>query len=142
MAVDLLDMPSKRLETLRCILALRRISHGVQGDVIGIVNQHEVIELVVAGERRSLGRDALLQAAVPREADNVVVEDRVGSGVEAGRSHFLRYRNADSVGHPLPQRSGGALDPLGFKILRMPRGVGAEHPEVFHLIDAHLRVTG
>jgi len=41
------------IETLKIVLGvppLRHLGHGVEGDVIGIINENEVIEFIVTGE--------------------------------------------------------------------------------------------
>ena len=45
------------------------LRHGIEGDVVGIVNEDEIIELEVPGESDRFLRHAFLQAAVAGEAD-------------------------------------------------------------------------
>ena len=75
-AVHRLDVPADRLEAQGRVLALGLRRHGVERHVVRVVDQDEVVELLVAREFDGLHRDALLHAAVAREADDVVVEDR------------------------------------------------------------------
>ncbi len=100
-----LHVPADRLELLRGVLALGHLRHRVEGDVVGIVDQDQVIELVVPGERDGFQRDAFLQAAVAREADDVVVEDGVLARVELRGRHLLRNGDADRS-WPRPARAG------------------------------------
>ena len=51
--------------------------HGVESDIVGIVDQDQVIELEMAGERDRLLRDALLHAAVAGQRDDWLVENGV-----------------------------------------------------------------
>ena len=76
-AGDGLDVPAVGVEPLRGVLALGHVGHGVERDVVGIVNEDEVIQLLVGGELACLVGDALLHAAVAGQADDVVVENRV-----------------------------------------------------------------
>ncbi len=87
--VHRLHAPFLRTELLCRVLALRLVRHRIEGDVVGVVKEDEVIELVVPGKGDCLLRHAFLQAAVAREADDVVIEDGVARGVELCRSHLL-----------------------------------------------------
>ena len=52
--IESLDVPAVGVKALAGVLALGGLGHGVEGDVVGIVNQDEVIELVMGGELRGL----------------------------------------------------------------------------------------
>ena len=79
------------------VLALRLLGHRVERDGVRVVDEDQVVELLVARERERLHRDALLHAAVAREADDVVIEDGVLVGVEARLRHLGGDRHADRV---------------------------------------------
>src|SRR5690606_41144056 len=68
-----LDVPAEGLEALGVIAALRLVGHGVEGDVVGVVNEDEVVQLLVGGKGDGLKGDAFLHAAVTAESDHVVV---------------------------------------------------------------------
>ena len=87
-----------------------------------------------ASEQASVG-DAFHQAAVAEEHPRTVVHDRVPVAVEARREHPLRDGHPDGVREPLPERSGGGLDPWRVAVLGVARGHGtelAEAPDLRH----------
>ena len=100
-AVDGLHVEPERLETLGGVLALGLLGHRVQRDGVRIVDEDQVVELLMAGEGERLHGDPLLHAAVARQADDVVIEDGVLGGVEAGLRHLGADRHADRVADPL-----------------------------------------
>ena len=61
----------------------------------------------MAGERRRLVADALLEAAVAADHERVVVDDL---GAEPGAQVGLGEADADAVGEALAERTGGDLD--------------------------------
>ena len=130
-----LHVPADGLEARRGVLALRLRRHGVERDVVGVVNEDEVVEALVAGKGHGLHADALLHAAVAREADHVVVEDRVLGRVEAGRGHLAGHGHADGIAHALPQRTGGAFDAGRLAKLGMAGGLAVELAEIFQLLE-------
>ena len=119
-AIDGLHVPAERLKALAGVLALRRVRHRVERDVVRIVDEDQIIEPEVAGESARFRRDAFLQAAVAGEADDVVVEDLVLGGVEPRRRHLRRHRDADRIAHALAERAGRAFHAGRLEKLRMP----------------------
>ena len=140
-AINRLNAPLDRLETLRRIFALRGVRHRIECHVVGVVNEDQVVQFEMPGERCGLHRHALLHAAVARERDDVVVENRVLRRVEFRRRHFLRHCVADCIRDALAERAGRRLDARRLVEFRMPRRVGAEHAEIFHLPVVHARVA-
>jgi hypothetical protein len=69
--------------------------------------------LLVAGEGDRLHRDALLHAAVARQADDVVIEDRVLRRVEARLGHLRGTAMPDGVRDPCPSGPVVVSTPLG-----------------------------
>ena len=72
--IDGLHIPRDRLEALRHTLALRLDRHRIEGDVVGVVNEDQVIEFLVAGERTRFHRDAFLHAPVTGESHDVIIK--------------------------------------------------------------------
>ncbi len=132
------DVPADRLVDLRRVFALGELGHGVERDVVGIVNQDEVVEGVVRRERDRLTRHAFLEAAVARECDDVVVENRVVRRVVFRRGHLAAEREADGVADALAERAGGAFDARGFMKLRMPRRDAVKLAEIRDLLDGQI----
>ena len=65
----------------------------------------------MAGERARFRRDALLQTAIARQANDVLIENLVLGGIESRRRHFRRHGHADRVTDALAERTGRAFDP-------------------------------
>ena len=129
-----LHVPADRLEARGGVLALRLVGHGVEGDVVGVVNEDQVVQLLVTGESDGLESDALLHAAVTGERDHVVVEDRMLGGVEAGGGHLAGERETDGVGDPLAERASGGLDTGGLVELGVAGGLRVELAEILQLL--------
>gem|GEM_PF-4319854 len=132
------DLPVRRFEALGGVLVLRLRGHRVEGDVVGIVEHDEVVQAEASGEGGGLLGDALLQAAVAREAHHEMVEDLVLRGVEVGRGHLGGDGHADDVAGALAERAGGRLDAGGLAELGVPRGLGVELTEGLHLVDGQV----
>ena len=76
LAVDFLHVKAVGLEAHPGVFALRLLRHRVERDGVRVVDQDQVIESEMAGERARFRRDALLQTAVAREADDMMIENR------------------------------------------------------------------
>ena len=141
-AVDRLDVEPQRLEPLGRVLALGLLGHRVQRDGVRVVDDDQVVELLVAREGERLHRDPLLHAAVARQADDVVIEDGVLRGVEAGLRHLGADRHADRVADPLTERAGRRLDAARrVRQLRVTGRLRAELPEALDLVERHVGVA-
>ena len=121
--IDGLHVPLDRLETLRGVLALRVVRHGIERHVVGIVNEDEIIELEVPGECDGLHGHAFLHAAIARKRDDVVVENLVRRGVVFRRRHLLRNGVTDGIRDALAERPGRGFDAEGFVKFGMARRV-------------------
>ena len=60
---ELHDVPAVALEALRDVVAVRELGRAVDRDVVVVVDVHEPAEAEVAGERRGLVADALLEVS-------------------------------------------------------------------------------
>ncbi len=137
-AVDFLHVESVGLIAFAGVLALRRVRHRVERDRVRVVDQDQVIEPEVSGERARFRGDAFLQTTVAGEADDVLIENLVLGRVEARRRHLRRHRDADGVGHALAERTGGAFDAGRFKKLRMARRLAVQLPEALDLLHRQI----
>ena len=120
--VDRLHVPAVGLVAQRDVLAERDVGVVLDGDLVVVVEHGEVAEPLVAGERRRLGRHALLQVAVGGEDVDVVVEDalaRRGVRVEQAALAASRHGHADGVADALAEGSGGDLDARRVVVLRV-----------------------
>lgn len=127
-----LRVPAVRGVAGRDVLAEGDVGVVLDGDVVGVVEHDEVAQLLVAGERRGLGRDAFHHVAVGRHHVDVVVEGagaRGGVGVEESPLPAGGHGHPDRGAQALSQRSGGDLDTAGVLVLRMPGGRRAPGPQ-------------
>lgn len=134
--VHALDVPAVGLVTLQGVLGDRGLRVALDRDVVVVPQQHQVAELLVAGQRGRLGRDALLEAAVTGDDPDGVVERggaRGGLRVEETALVPGGHRHAHGVGDALAQRAGRRLDTGGVAVLRVtgrPGAPGAERLQV------------
>ena len=144
-AVDVVDLPSVGLVTLEDVLGLGVLGHLVEGDLVGVVEDDEVVELLMGGEGGGLGGDTLLEASVTGEGEDVVVEDLVVVGVVDALGHLLGGGETDGVGDTLSEGTGGALDAggvvLGVRELGVTGGHGVVLTEVLELIDGEVEAS-
>ena len=104
-----------------------------------VVDRDEVAELLVAGERRGLAGDALLQVAVAGDhVDEVVERARARGGVRVEQAALVArgVGEADRGGEALAERAGGDLDAVGVAVLGVAggqRAPGAQRLEVLEL---------
>ena len=98
-----------------------------------IVNQNQIIEAEMPGERARLRRHAFLHATVARQTNHMLIENPVLGGVETRRRHFACHRDADRVADALAERTGRAFDARRFKKFRMARRLGMQLPETLDL---------
>ena len=125
-------MPAVRLEALRDVVAVRELGRTVDGDVVVVVHVDEAAEPEVAGDRRRLVADALLEVAVAAEHERVVVDDLLA---EPGAQVGLGEADAHAVGEALPERPGGDLDAGGVAVFGVTCGLGAPLPEVAQVVE-------
>ena len=92
----------------------------------------------MAGDRRRLAADALLEVAVAAHGVDVVVE-RAGAlgrvGVEQAALAAGGHGHADGVRDALAERAGGGLDAGGVAVLGVARGLGAPGAEGLEVVE-------
>ena len=123
--VDVDDLPAVGPVARTHVLAEGDVGVVLDGDLVGVVDDVEVAELLVAGERAGLRGDALLHVAVGGEAPDRVVEGggpRLRVGVEEAALAALGHRHAGGGGQSRPEGAGGDLDARGVVDLRVTRG--------------------
>ena len=103
-------VPAVGLVARADVLGLRELGHLVERDVVGVVQDDQIVELLVGGEAGRLRGDALLEAAVADHAEDVVVEDRVLRRVEHGRAHLRGRGEAGAVRDAGAERARRGLD--------------------------------
>src|SRR4029079_1323745 len=92
------------------ILAEGDAGLALDSDAIVVVDPAQVVELEMAGERRSLRAHPFHQAAVAADRVDVVVEQVEARLVVAAGEPLAGDRHADAGGDPLAQRTGRRLD--------------------------------
>jgi len=92
------------------VLREREGGWAVDRDLVVVVEDDELAEPEVSGERGGLGRNTLLQVAVARDRPGPVVEEREALAVEPLREHPLGDRHSDRVAETLPERAGRGLN--------------------------------
>jgi len=137
--INLLHIPTIGTITGRHILALAHREHGVEGDIIGIVEKNQVVETEMTGERGGLGSDTFLQATITGEHDDMVIKNGMLRRIETGGSHFARHGKANSVGDTLAKWAGGCLDPGSLAELRMTGRDAVKDTEFFNLIKRKIK---
>ena len=106
-------VPAERGEAHGVVFGLGELGHLVEGHVVGVEEQDQVVELFVGREGHGFVGDPLLEAAVAAEHEHVVVHDGVVRRVEARRRHLLRHRQAHRVGNAGAERASGGLNARG-----------------------------
>jgi len=153
--VHALHVPAVGLETHEPVLGERQVGGAVDADVVVVVEDDQLAQGEVPGERGGLGGDALHQVAVAGDHVGVVVDDLMLGVVELGRQVRLGDRHADGVPEPLAQGPGRRLDTGRHAALGMsgrPAAPLAERAEVVerevvagqmqHGVEQHAGVPG
>ena len=113
-------IPAIGEEPGRDVLRERQVGAAFDGDAVVVPDPAEAIQAQVAGERRSLGADALHQAAVAADRIGVVVEHLEARSVVAVCEPSFGDGHADAGRDALSQRPGGRLHTRHHAVLRVP----------------------
>ena len=136
--VDVLDVPAVGRVPGAHVLGLGDVRVVLDGDPVVVVQDDQVAELLVAGQRRHLVGDALLDVTVGGEGVDVVVE-RAGAGggvgVEQAALAARRHRHAHRVAQALAERPRGDLHARGQPVLRVPRGDAAPRAKLLDVVE-------
>ncbi len=135
--LDALGVPAVGVEPADDVLAERPGRRAVELDVVVVVQDDELAEPQVAGQRARLGRDALLHVAVGRDHVRPVVDDLVAGPVELEREPALGDRHPDRVAEPLAERAGRRLDAGRQAVLGVAGRDRAPLPERLEVVEAH-----
>ena len=140
--VDGVDVPAVGLVALRDVLGERDVGVVLDRDVVLVVDQREVAELLVRGQRGGLVGDALHDVAVGGQHEDVVVEDAL-TGLGAGVEHLplptLGERHPDGGRQTRAERSGGDLDTRGVVHLRVTRSEAAPRAQRLEVLQLQRR---
>jgi len=131
-------VPADGPEPLVLVGRILVVELAVEGNVVVVPDQRQLVELQVPGERNRFLRDALHQAAVAAQHPGVVVDQLIA---ELGRQMRLGHRHTDAVGDALPEGSRGRLDARRKPVFRVARRLRVELPEILDLVDRHVLVA-
>jgi hypothetical protein len=133
-AVDGLHRPAIGLEPGELVAGLRDGRLAVDGGVVVVEQDGQLVQAETPGDRGGLVADALHQAAVAGDHPGAVVDDVVA---EPGGQVALGHGHADGGGDALAQGAGGGLDARGMAVFGVAGGVGTPLPEVLDLLHRH-----
>ena len=129
-AVGLEHLPAVAREALLDVVGEGERGGTLDGDAVGVVDEHQVVELHRPGPAARLVADALLEVAVATEDPGLVGDMRLLRG----------EREADAHRDALAERAGGHLHAGQKAALRVPRAARAplaEGLELVHRETAH-----
>ena len=135
--VHLLHVPAVGLVARAHVLGLGDVGVVLDGDLVVVVEDDQVAQLLVAGQRGDLVADALLDVPVGHEAVHVVVERagaRRGVRVEQAALAAGAHGHAHGVADALAERAGGDLHAGGEPVLRVAGGDAAPGPQRLEVI--------
>ena len=138
LSVDFLHVEAICLETFAGVFALGFLRRRVERDGVAIVNEDQVIEPEMAGERARLRGNAFLETTVSRQTNDMLIENPVLGRVETRRRHLRRHRNSDGVAHPLSERASRAFHTGRFKELRVAGCLAVQLPEALDLVHGEV----
>ncbi|TKW48581.1 hypothetical protein CTA1_4129, partial [Colletotrichum tanaceti] len=135
---DLQHVPTRRPHLGVHVLRVGHVGRPVAGDGVVVVDDAEVVQLPVAGQRHRLEADALLEAGVANHAPRHVVHDLVAGPVVRCREVLGGHGQPDGVGDALAERSRGDFDALVLDLgVARTQGIGLVGVVRFELIDCH-----
>mmetsp|Transcript_31839 Transcript_31839/g.67832 ORF Transcript_31839/g.67832 Transcript_31839/m.67832 type:complete len:518 (+) Transcript_31839:724-2277(+) len=141
-AVNFVGLKSVGFVTLDDILGLSVFGHLVKGDLVGVVEDNQVVKLLLRREAGGLRRDSLLEAAITSKGEDVVVKDRVVISVVFRGGHLFRNGESDGVGNTSSQGTSGALNSRGGVLrvgeFRVAGSLGVVLTEVLQLLNGEV----
>jgi hypothetical protein len=132
--IDLHRVPAEGFEALAGIVALRHHRHRVESDIVGIINQDEIVQPEVTRESDRLGGDTFLETAVAGETDDRLVENNVVGRVVFCRRHLRGKSVANRIADALAEGTGRCLDSDGLGELGVTGSLAVELAEVLYLL--------
>src|SRR5450830_1637037 len=103
-------MPAVPFEPFLNVLVEGEASVAFDRDVIVVIEQVQLAEAEMPGERRRFGGDSLHEVAVAAESPHPVVDDLVAGAVEPVREEAFGDRHSDGISESLPERPGCDLN--------------------------------
>ena len=131
-------VPAGRTVPRKNILAGREISAAVDGDVVVIPQHIELAELEVTGKTDGFVIDAFHQTTVASDHPGAVV-DQIVTEMRVELAFCNRHTHCHC--NALPQRAGGAFDPVEQEVLRVASTGAAKLPEIADVIHRRRGIT-
>ncbi len=138
MAVNSKRIPAGSGETCRLVGVIGKGNGTVDGDVVVIPEDDELVKLQMARKRDGFLADAFHQATVTGNHIGVMVNKAVA---ELCVQDALGQRHADSIGNALTKGTGGGLDACGMTIFRVTCGARAQLTEILDFVDGDIFVA-
>ena len=113
----------------------------IDGDVIVVVDQRDLAQPQVAGDRRGLAGDSLHHVAIAHESPDPMIDHRVPRPVEVLGQEPLGQGHPDRIADPLAEGTGGRFDAGSVPPLRVARCLRAPLPEIPDVVEAQ-RIPG
>jgi hypothetical protein len=137
--VDPLHVPALSFEAAADVVGVERDRGGsVDCDVVVVVEEDQLAEAELAGDRCGLAGDSLHQVAVGADDVDVVVDDLVPGAVEAVGEEALGDGEADGIGEARAERTGGRFDARGDEVLGVPGGARLPLAELLQVVEAEV----
>ena len=130
-----LDVPAVALEHLGHVVGEGQARGAGEADAVRVVEDDELAELEVPGQRGRLVGDALHEVAVAGEDVGVVVHDLVAGPVEPRGEVGLGHRHAHRHREALAEGAGRRLDARRVPVLRVARRAAPPLPELLQLVE-------
>ena len=112
-SVNLVHLKSDGIVTLNDAFELVYLAEFVEGNLVGIVEDDEVIELLVGGKGGRVVGDSLLEAFIASKCKDVLVKDSVVISAVTSIGHHLSNGKFDGIGDTGIKASRGALSSGG-----------------------------
>ena len=125
--VHTLCVPAVSLVTLEHVFVEGNIGVVFDGDLVVVIDHHKVAQLLMSGQRGSLGGDTFLQVAVGGNDVDGVVKDASASrrlSIEQTTHAALGVSEAHGGSQTLTQWAGSDLHPVGVTIFRVTWSLG------------------
>ncbi len=133
-----LHMPAVRGVAGGDVLGERDVGVVLDRDLVRVVDDDEIAELLMPGQRGGLAGDALLDVPIRGDHIDGVIERRLtrrGLRVEQAPLIPGRVREPDRRGQSLTQRSGRDLHTVGVTELRVTRGLRPPRPQLLQVLQ-------
>ena len=134
------DVPAVAHEAGGDVVVVGDLGVAVDRDVVVVVDPAEVVELLVAGERGGLVRDALHQAAVAGDRVDVEVEE-LGPAVERAACHLAAIAMPTVVAIPWPSGPVVVSTPEVQRYSGWPGALRVELAEVLDVVEGDGRLA-